>query len=284
MADQADNEAASSKSIAQGVVEELLGDTRFQLMMKGILSDVMDEKLVLVKEKLSKLEKKCEALEEQLDRKDGDIFELNEKLDEQTSKFQNLEKQFGEVANRVYFAEKSVQETQQYTRRNCLLITGIPESTEKDDNGKPKPENTDKIVIDLAKNELNIDITEDQIDRTHRTAKPKKETNKPRPIIAKFVSHNTRDRIIKARRKMKGKGVGIHDLLTKDRQNLLKYAKQVVERTPRFRSAWTWEGDIHILLDYNAKGEMRKFKANSQYDIDNLAQMYGKYQVGGFVN
>ena len=42
--------------------------------------------------------------------------------------------------------------------------------------------------------------------------------------------------------------------------------------------------DIHILLVYNAKGEMRKFKANSQYDIDNLAQMYGKYPEGGQVN
>ena len=59
-------------------------------------------------------------------------------------------------------AEKDRQE--QYSRRNCLLIHGIPEN---------KNENTDVLAMEVINTKVNIKITENDIDRTHRIGNQK---------------------------------------------------------------------------------------------------------------
>ena len=72
-------------------------------------------------------------------------------------------------------AETDRQE--QYSRRNCLLIHGLPES---------KNENTDLLAMEAIETKMNIKITDNDIDRIHRIGKPKN-NGKPRPVIIKFV-------------------------------------------------------------------------------------------------
>ena len=72
-------------------------------------------------------------------------------------------------------AETDRQE--QYFRRNCLLIHVLPES---------KNENTDILAMEVTETEMNLKITDNDIDRTHRIEKPKN-NGKPRPVIIKFV-------------------------------------------------------------------------------------------------
>ena len=50
-------------------------------------------------------------------------------------------------------------EAAQYSQRNCLIISGIPEM---------KKEDTDKIVIDIAEKWLDIQLDFGKIDRMHR--------------------------------------------------------------------------------------------------------------------
>ena len=66
---------------------------------------------------------------------------------------------------------------EQYSRRNCLLIHGLPES---------KNENTDLLAMEAIETKMNIKITDNDIDRTHRIGKPKN-NGKMRPVIIKFV-------------------------------------------------------------------------------------------------
>ena len=68
-------------------------------------------------------------------------------------------------------------EAAQYSRRNCLIISGNPEM---------KKEDTDKIVIDIAEKWLDIQLDIGKIDRTHRL-KVKGSQGMPRPIIVKFL-------------------------------------------------------------------------------------------------
>ena len=76
---------------------------------------------------------------------------------------------------------------EQYSRRNCLLIHGLPES---------KNENTDELVIDTIKEKMGEEIEKNERDRSHRLSAPKN-NGKSRPIIRKFVRYNTRCIIFK---------------------------------------------------------------------------------------
>ena len=71
-----------------------------------------------------------------------------------------------------------VDRQEQYSRRNCILIHGAKENQYED---------TDEVVINKIKSEIDLDISPGDIDRTHRIGVPSKGKN--RPIIVKFVRY-----------------------------------------------------------------------------------------------
>ena len=83
-----------------------------------------------------------------------------------------------------------LDEMEQYSRRNCLKITGIPEE---------KNENTDKLVLNvinnLILNENNDKITTKDISRSHRVGKFDPSRHKTSDIIVKFISYRERARV-----------------------------------------------------------------------------------------
>ena len=81
----------------------------------------------------------------------------------------------------VYKLEHLVDRQEQYSRRNCLLVHGIAETND---------ENTDGLVLKKINEKLDVEITENEIDRSHRIGR-KKDGQKPRPIIAKITRYNT---------------------------------------------------------------------------------------------
>ena len=119
---------------------------------------------------------------------------------------------------------------EQYSRRNCLLIHGLPES---------KNENTDELVIDTIKEKMGEEIKKNEIDRSHRLGAPKN-NGKSRPIIIKFVRYNTRCRIFKNKKKLKGKSISVTESLTKKRMEALKKARE----DHGFENVWSSEGNI----------------------------------------
>ena len=111
----------------------------------------------------------------------------------------------------------SVTEIEQYCIKNCLLISGVPETPiEHDEKGNRIRENTDKIVIviDLVKEKLNIDLKEEDIDCSERKKKGLPAVGNPRSIMVKFTTRNTRNKIIREIKKLKGTHIGIQELLT----------------------------------------------------------------------
>ena len=57
-----DDSAPDSKTIAKDVVDEFLVDMRYQNMLKGLLSEVMDEKIIVVNNRLKNLKKDAKQL------------------------------------------------------------------------------------------------------------------------------------------------------------------------------------------------------------------------------
>ena len=74
-----------------------------------------------------------------------------------------------------------LDELEQYGRRENLRIYNVPEEQDENDDGE-------KIVLKIAK-ELKIELHKSDIQRAHRLGKP---GNKPRPIIARFISYKKR--------------------------------------------------------------------------------------------
>ena len=125
-------------------------------------------------------------------------------------------------------AETDKQE--QYSRRNCLLIHGLPES---------KNENTDLLAMEAFDTKMNIKITDNDIDRTNRIGKPKN-NGKRRPFIIKFVRYNVRKKIFSSKKLLKDSGLSITESLTTFRMKKLNNARE----TFGFRNVWTVDGRI----------------------------------------
>ena len=156
-----------------------------------------------------------------------------------------LESRVGDLesANEKLRQDSDAQE--QYSRRNCLLLHGIPE-TELD---------TDAAVMSVCSEKLGVQLTKASIDRSHRLGyrpntsrdnRPRSSTgrDKPRPIIIKLTSYDTRRTIFAAKRKLKGTKLVITENLTKTREQLLKKAREM----DNVENAWTIDGRIVCLL------------------------------------
>ena len=152
----------------------------------------------------------------------------------------------------------TIEDLQQYTRRNCLIVTGVPEE---------KDENTDLKIVNLAKENMSIPLEETDLDRSHRIGKPNE--GKTRPIVVKFVRHNVRQHFIKNRKKLKGSRVGVQDLLTPYSQELLKKAKELVDQCRHVKGAWTWDGKVMVQVIF-ANDKTRKFHVKSTTDLSEI--------------
>jgi len=70
---------------------------------------------------------------------------------------------------------------EQYVRRENVLIYGVEENKENNDDGK-------NVLFKIA-DELEIDLQDDEIQRVHRLGQKRRSNENPRPIIARFVSY-----------------------------------------------------------------------------------------------
>lgn len=138
--------------------------------------------------------------------------------------------------------ETRVDEVEQYSRRNCILLHGVPETA---------AEEPCAVVCDVFKNKLGLDIKILDIDRAHRLGRNGQNSNRTaadivkegsRPIIVKFVSYASRALVFKQKVKLKGTKIFITESLTKHRLQLYKMTKEKFG----IRNVWTSDGRIVI--------------------------------------
>ena len=101
------------------------------------------------------------------------------------SLYLSLENQVSQLADRQ-------DDLEQYSRRECVQIKGIPLT---------ESENTDTLLVKVAKL-MDIPVTESDISTSRRPPKPKNSNFYP-SIIAKFTNRKVRDLFYKHRTKLK---------------------------------------------------------------------------------
>ena len=143
------------------------------------------------------------------------------------------------MTKRSKVLEESIDQQEQYSHRNCLLIHGVEENSNED---------TDKLALNIINNDLEIDLTEIAIDRTHRIGDPKKKKKKVRPIIVKFVRYYDRKQVFSKKKHLKGKGISFTESLTSFRMKKLEEAQE----KHGFKNVWLIDGCI-MFKDANGK-------------------------------
>ena len=128
------------------------------------------------------------------------LLDLTESINFMTKKFDDYEKDRAEkeklikdlreevssLKNEHEQLKSDVENPQQYSRWNCLLVHSIP---------KKQGESTESIALNAINELLEEGLSEVDIEYTHRVVKPKQNKKTPRPIITKFLRYNCRRRI-----------------------------------------------------------------------------------------
>ena len=167
-----------------------------------------------------------EAVAEAVAAKDDEIRELREELEDTKVRLNDLE---------------------QYSRRLCLNVTGVPEKSNED---------TNEIVMDLAKM-AGVDVAPRDIDASHRVGSPRQ--GKVRAIIVRFSHFTARQKLYNARRELRkprqvggstvsaetAHGVFISDNLTRDNQLILYKARQL-KKDQKLSAAWSDVGKVKV--------------------------------------
>lgn len=166
-----------------------------------------------------------------------------------------------EVRSMITNLDDRMDDLENYSRRNCLLIHGIPER---------EHENTDTLVTNFFNENFSIKdfkFSYDMLDRSHRLGPVKNKPNlsstssTPRPIIAKFTSYNIRRLFWTNKRQLKGRKIFMSESLTVRRLQLYIKVKAAVGPV----NAWTSDGRIYVSL--SGDGKKRKVIRNLS-DLD----------------
>lgn len=161
---------------------------------------------------------------------------IDEKLAELKADNERLTRENIALKKRVTTLEAQMDASEQYSRRNSLRISGIPETANED---------TDQVVLHVAET-VGVNILPSEIDRSHRLGKPG--NRQTRDILVKFTTYRARERVMKNRRNLKTselKGVFVNEDLTKIRSKLLFEARKCA-KTKHLLGAWSSDGRILV--------------------------------------
>lgn len=230
-------------------IDELVSKVKtsdaFQKALYESVKAAFQQEMSTMHDKIESQESRILELEASNDRKSKEISHLTAQLEQQSSRMQSL--------------QNNCNELEQYSRRNCIRLFGVPEKKEED---------AMETICTIAKEKLGVTLPKSAIDRAHRVGQPHNERTKnngahktrkgkengdsrgtegerrPRPIIVKLVSYQTRKTLLSRRRKLKDTGISIHEDLTKRNQKLLSDTRN----HEKVINAWSSDGRIVALL------------------------------------
>jgi hypothetical protein len=148
-----------------------------------------------------------------------------------------------------------IDEMEQYSRGNCLKLSGICE--------EGSTENTDEMVLKIVNRLVHSDheqiIGLQSIDRTHRVGRQKKD-GKLRDIMVKFCSYRIRTLVYANKRNLKSHNknpsiksrIFINEALTRQCIEIYNEARKLV-REDLINSVWTYDGKIILKLRSDRK-------------------------------
>lgn len=184
---------------------------------------------------------------------DGVVHGLQIRIDTLELDNKALKDQNTKLLDRVVELESSSESAEQYSRRNCLRLSGVPESLGED---------PDQLVMDVS-DAVGAGLSIQEIDRCHRIGR-RRPDGKPRQIIVKFATYRSRQKLYSNRTRLRTsdhKGVFVNEDLTRNRSELLFQARQLV-KSRKLLGAWSTDGSVLVKVN---DGSIRRI--NSRKDM-----------------
>ena len=157
-----------------------------------------------------------------------DINELKEIIENQKKKIDKQQSEIESLQTKVRHLENDNESLEQYGRRTCLRLIGIPPP----ENGNETGEDCLKKVQHLIQ-ELAVDIPSSCVDRAHRIGKPfkRRDGSTAQTIIVKFTTWRHKTLLYRKRNNeiCKNKKLQMYLDLTKKRNGILKDAREKVK-------------------------------------------------------
>ena len=162
-----------------------------------LISSIKEEMKIFLTEELGKLK-------ENVEKKMNEIESTNMMLQQHITSLKHSNEDL----------IRKCEENEQYGRRLCLRIKGVP---------RKDKEKSDEVLKEVRKlfDEAEVEIPDAVLDRAHRISKANND------IIVRFTTFRHRTLFYRQRKKLNGKSV--HLDLTKSRLELLKESKKVVD-------------------------------------------------------
>lgn len=175
-----------------------------------------------------------------------------------------------ELKQELKDTKRQLNEIEQYSRRNCINISGIPEK---------KGEDTDKMVLEVCRI-AGAKVEECDIDLSHRIGKPTE--GKTRRIIVRFAKVSKRNDMYAARRKLREaratpggvitepalKNIFISENLTRENEYLMFKARRLREKGKLY-AVWSDQGRLKTRVSDGAP--TRIFGS-----VDDLVELVGE--------
>ena len=193
-----------------------------------------NESQIKGEQKLNCLTESVEFISARFDKYEAD----RQKKDEMVN---SLEEKVLGLTEKVDKLSSLIDRQEQYPKRDCILIHGVKENQYED---------TDEVVVSKIKNEMDLEISPRDIDRTNRIGVPSKGKN--RPIIVKLVRYMDRRHVFTNKKRLERKNISISKSLTKIRMNALKEARNKFG----YSSVWTADGKIMYKEESDTKAKI----------------------------
>ena len=253
MADQVTPAQASTTASTSDVMNDILQK------LTALTSKV--EKISSVEEKLTELQKSVEFVSKSFDDFKKDIDNVKSLTTQLKQDNESLQGQLQATQRELTVTREELNELQQYSRRNNIEISGIPQH---------EGENTDDIVMKIA-GAVGVKVTPEDIDISHRLPRRHQDQRgqvQHPPIIVKFTRRTIRNKIYYSRQQLKDKTprqlhlddqstnrIYINENLTPTTKRLFH---QVNERRKhlKWKFIWTSNGKIYVRKNEDAESIM----------------------------
>ncbi|XP_074608241.1 uncharacterized protein LOC141860902 [Acropora palmata] len=199
-----------------------------------------------VKSEISNLDKKHTTIVNSLEEKLGELAGTTDRQDQS-----------------LYRVESALDETQQYLRRDCLAINGVPISSY---------ENPNQLVKEVGLL-AGVEIDDRHIASAHKLPDSKNVKNR---LIVKFIQRDKREELYKHRKNLVGKNIShlpsvedgngkifINESLTSYRKRLFGRIKEY-KRNNNLKYLWTSNGKI--MLKVNDTSPTQAFVTHEQFE------------------
>ena len=223
------------------------------------------------------ISKKYDTVIEALQSSKGDTMKLDNKYKEITDLLEEKRDDLAQTTRKhedtLYRIECSPDETQQYLRRDCLEVTGVPMRAQ---------DNPNQIVKEIG-SLIGVEIDDSDIAIAHKLPDTRKVKNR---LIVKFLRREKREEVYKKRKNLVGKNSSHLPLVAESNnsenskiyinESLTNYRKRLFGRIKEYKRAnnvkYLWTSNGKIMFKVNDMSPTQVFATHEEFE-DYLDQL-----------